>query len=422
MMKLLVARFAPLGLAVILLVACGKQEPPPAPAEPLALGRYRATLTLPGGELPFGLEIAREDSKYVAYLINGKERVRVPDVTVANGRVEMKMPAFGNRLSAAITEHELRGDVVLVKKDGKEQVIPFAARHGVEYRFFAQPTTDNADLGGRWAVTFTDEDGKRNPAVGEFQQTHGEVTGTFLTGTGDHRFLAGEMRGDEFALSAFDGAHAYLYKGKINGRSELEGTYWSGLVWRETFSGRRDENATLGELERATQMRADAKVLEFTFPDLDGKPVSLSDERYKGKAVIIALAGSWCPNCHDEAAFLAPYYKANRERGLEVIELMFEQFGDMERAVPAVRAFRDKFSIEYATLIAGVNDKQNAATRLPQLNNVFAFPTTIFVDRQHRVRRIHTGFSGPATGAHYERLIEDFDATVEALLAEPAKT
>jgi thiol-disulfide isomerase/thioredoxin len=230
------------------------------------------------------------------------------------------------------------------------------------------------------------------------------------------------MRGDEFALSAFDGAHAYLYRGRINGRNELEGTYWSGLAWRETFSGRRDQAASLGELERATQMRANSKVLEFTFPDLDGKPVSLSDERYKDKVVIIALAGSWCPNCHDEAAFLAPYYKANRERGLEIIELMFEQFGDMERAVPAVRGFRDKFGIEYATLVAGVNDKQNAATRLPQLNNIFAFPTTIFVDRQHRVRRIHTGFSGPATGAHYERLIEGFDATVEELLAEPAKT
>jgi thiol-disulfide isomerase/thioredoxin len=416
------ARFATLGILVVLLAACSKQEPPPAPAEPLPLGHYRATLTLPGGELPFGLEIAREDSKYVAYLINGRERVRVPDVTVANGRVEMKMPAFGNTLSAAIGGHELKGTVVLVKKDGKEQVIPFAAEHGVEYRFFARSTTDNADLAGRWAVTFTDEDGKRNPAVGEFEQTHGKVTGTFLTGTGDHRFLAGEMRGDEFALSTFDGAHAYLYRGRINGRNELEGTYWSGLAWRETFSGRRDQAASLGELERATQMRANSKVLEFTFPDLDGKPVSLSDERYKDKVVIIALAGSWCPNCHDEAAFLAPYYKANRERGLEIIELMFEQFGDMERAVPAVRGFRDKFGIEYATLVAGVNDKQNAVTRLPQLNNVFAFPTTIFVDRQHRVRRIHTGFSGPATGAHYERLIEGFDATVEELLAEPAKT
>jgi len=408
-------------LGLLALQGCAKQEPP-APTEPIALGHYRATLTLPGGELPFGLDIVREDSKYVAYLINGTERVRVSDVAVANGRVDMRMPAFGNRLSAGIDGSELKGDVVLVKLDGKEQVIPFVARHGVTYRFFPQPTTDNADLGGRWSVTFTDEEGKRNPAVGEFTQSHGEVTGTFLTGTADHRFLAGEMRGDEFALSAFDGAHAFLYKGKINARDELEGTYWSGLAWRETFAGHRNEAANIDAAERATQLRANAKGLDFTFPDLDGKPVSLRDERFKGKVVVVALAGSWCPNCHDEAAFLAPYYKSNRERGLEVVSLMFEQFGDVARAVPAVRQFRAKFGIEYETLIAGVNDKQNAATRLPQLNNVFAFPTTVFVDRQGRVRRIHTGFSGPATGEHYQRLIEAFDATVEELLAEPAKT
>jgi thiol-disulfide isomerase/thioredoxin len=412
-----VARIAALCL-LLALHGCSQQGAPPVPAEPVALGLYRATLTLPGGELPFGLEIAREDSKYVAYLINGVERVRVPDVTVANGRIDMRMPAFGNRLSASIEGGELKGNVVLVKLDAKEQVIPFFARHGVTHRFFAQRTTDNADLGGRWAVTFTDESGKRNPAVGEFQQTHGEVRGTFLTGTADHRYLAGEMRGDEFALSAFDGAHAYLYKGRINARDELEGTYWSGLAWRETFAGHRDDAANIDAAERATQMRGNAKVLDFTFPDLGGKPVSLRDERFKGKVVIVALAGSWCANCHDEAAFLAPYYKANRERGFEVVSLMFEQFGDMARAVPAVERFRDKFGIEYETLIAGVNDKESAATRLPQLNNVFAFPTTVFVDKQGRVRRIHTGFSGPATGVHYQRLIEDFDTTVEQLLAE----
>ena len=200
-------------------------------------------------------------------------------------------------------------------------------------------------------------------------------------------------------------------------------TYWSGLVWRETFAGHRDAAANIDEAERATQMRGNGKVLDFTFPDLDGKPVSLKDERFKGKVVVVALAGSWCPNCHDEAAFLAPYYQEPiASAASKSSSLMFEQFGDMPHAVPAVKQFRDKFGIEYATLIAGVNDKENAATRLPQLNNVFAFPTTVFVDRQGRVRRIHTGFSGPATGEHYERLIEDFDATVEALLAEPAKT
>jgi hypothetical protein len=97
---------------------------------------------------------------------------------------------------------------------------------------------------------------------------------------------------------------------------------------------------------------------------------------------------------------------------------MFEHFGDFERAAHAVTEFRHKFAIQYTTLIAGISDKDDAATRLPQLNGVFAFPTTLFIDRHGRVRRIHTGFSGPATGEHYETLIRSFTDTAQTLLAE----
>jgi hypothetical protein len=103
---------------------------------------------------------------------------------------------------------------------------------------------------------------------------------------------------------------------------------------------------------------------------------------------------------------------------VEVVELMFEHSGDFELAAKAVAAMRAKFGIEYTTLIAGISDKQDASTTLPQLSGVYAFPTTLFVDRKGRVRRIYTGFSGPATGAHYEELTASFIQTVESLLAE----
>jgi thiol-disulfide isomerase/thioredoxin len=387
--------------------------------EPVALGAYRAVLALPGGELPFGLDIAREKEHYVAYLVNGAERVRVPEVQVQGDRIEMRMPGFENRLSAQIDGDKLTGEAVIVKSGGKQQVIPFVARHGPTYRFVETPAATRTDVSGRWAVTFTEPDtGKQYPAVGEFHQNGTEVTGTFLTPTGDHRYLAGDVRDNELLLSTFDGAHAFLYHAKINSKAQIEGTYWSGLAWHEQFLGHRDDAATLGNSETATALRAEAGELAFTFPDPDGKPVSLADARFTGKVVIIALGGSWCPNCHDEAAFLAPYYVQNRKRGLEVVELMFEQFGDFPHAADATRRFRDAFGVQYTTLIAGISDKEDAAKRLPQLNGVYAFPTTLFLDRHGRVRRIYTGFSGPGTGDHYQKLIEDFDATVEQLLAE----
>jgi hypothetical protein len=193
--------------SALALSACSKKHSV-AHDGPIALGTYRATLKLPGGELPLGLEIVRENDQYVAYLVNGAERVRVPEVAVANGRIDMKMPGYENTLSAKIDDDELEGSVTLIKLGAKNQVIPFAAEYGADYRFIEKPLTDNADLSGRWAVTFTPDDGSQPyPAVGEFSQSHSEVTGTFLTGTGDHRFLAGDVRDNEFFLSTFDGAH-----------------------------------------------------------------------------------------------------------------------------------------------------------------------------------------------------------------------
>jgi len=131
------------------------------------------------------------------------------------------------------------------------------------------------------------------------------------------------------------------------------------------------------------------------------------------------LGGSWCPNCNDEARFMAPLYEEYREQGLEVVALMYEHFDDHELATQQVRELRRKFGIQYVTLIAGISDKTVAAKTLPSLNAVLAFPTTIFIDRGGRVRSIHTGFSGPGTGEHHERLQEEMTSLIDTLLAEP---
>jgi peroxiredoxin len=273
------------------------------------------------------------------------------------------------------------------------------------------------DFGGRWAVEFGEGD-RRSVGVGEFAQQGRMVTGTFLTATGDHRFLAGEVVDGELKLSKFDGGHAFLYRARLAADGSLAGRWWSGLAFTELFAGRRDPNASLGDAENVTQLRDASSALDIRFPDLDGSMVSLRDPRFAGKVIIIALAGSWCPNCHDEAAFLAPFHRQNRERGLEVVSLMFEQFGDLPQAAAATRRFRERYGIEYTTLIAGTSDKDDAATKLPQLNGVYAFPTTIFIDRAGKVRRIHTGFSGPATGEHHRKLLDEFESLVDQLLAE----
>lgn len=394
-------------LAAALLAGCT------GPSEP-KVGTYRATLTLPGGELPFRLDVAREADSTVMYLENGAERIRVVDVAIADGTLKAKFPGLDNRLEAKIRRQSLDGEVTMIRKNGVEQKLPFHAQLGVAYRFFEQPLSDNADVAGRWEVTFTGDDGKSYPAVGEFTQTHDQVTGTFLTGTGDHHFLAGQMRGDELHLSMFNGQHAFLYKAKVDANGVLNGEYWSGSHSHERFVARRNAEAVVPQ--EATAVKQDS--LSFSFPDLTGKSVSLTDERFKDRVVLVTLGGSWCGNCHDEAVFLAPFYKEYRDRGFEVIGLMFERFGDFPRAAEAAQRFRKHFKIDYTMLIAGISDTDEASEKLPQLSHIYAFPTSVLLDRRGKIRKIHTGFSGPATGSHYEEYKKEFTALVEELLKE----
>ena len=412
-----IVKIALAALYVVALASSGQGATQPLAQTEVPAGRYRVVLQLPGGELPFGLDLARVGNRWEGHLLNGKERLKLDEVTVTGPHLVIKMPGYENRLVADAANGRLEGELVLDKLGGRDQHIPVRAELGPTYRFFAKPD-GKARIAGRWAVTFTQDDGKSEVAVGEFSQINDVVTGTFLTETGDHRFLAGQIHGNELYLSTFDGAHAFLYKAALSGDGTLAGDYWSGTAYHERWSAVRDAKAALRDAYSLTGLQAGTKKLEFAFPDLSGRQVASGDAMFRNKVLVVALAGSWCPNCHDEAAFLAPYYDANRGRGLEVVSLMFEHFGDLERATAATQRFRQHYGINYTTLIAGISDKDDAAKKLPSLDRVYAFPTLIFIDRKGLVRKIHTGFSGPATGEHYERFVDEFKHTLDQLLAE----
>jgi thiol-disulfide isomerase/thioredoxin len=410
-------------VATLALAACQRSEAPasaaPGVSNDVKMGTYRAVLETPGGELPFGLELAQKDGKPVGYLINGQERLLLTDVKIAGSHLEIAMPGYENVLKADAAGNQLQGEVFLVKLHEKNQHVPLRATLGDDYRFFKTPASDNADVSGRWAVKFIDDsNGEAEVALGEFTQSHDAVSGTMLTTTGDHRYLAGQVKGDELYLSTFDGAHVFLYKAKIGADGNLDGDWWSGLAFHEKWNGKRDAAAQLPDAYGVTAMRTGVKKFDFAFPDLSGKTVSSNDPQFRGKVLIVALAGSWCPNCHDEAAFLAPLYKDYRDKGLEIVSLQFEHFGDFERAARATQRFRQNYGIEYTTLIAGISDKDEAGKKLPMLKSFVAFPTTVFIDRKGNVRKIHTGYTGPATGDHYVQFVNEVKTTLDQLLAE----
>jgi thiol-disulfide isomerase/thioredoxin len=394
------------------LAACSK----PASRE-LQPGSYRATLELPGKKtVPFGLDVAQEESGTVLYVVNGKERVRLDDLQAAPGTLQARFPGYETTLTARVAGDELAGDVVLVHAGGKVLRLPFSARLGETWRFYAEALPDNADFSGRWDVTFTDSDGRRTAAVAMFDQRFEVVTGTVQLPAADQRYLAGEAHDEELRLSRFDGGAVVLYEARLNEQGELVGATWSDRGGSQNFVAIRNPDAVIDATALASRLRNPEAPFTFAFKDLDGRTVSSSDPRFKDKVLLVTLAGSWCPNSHDEARLLVRLDRQYRSRGLEIVSLMFEQHTQFGRVAAAVNRFRTAHGISYPTLLAGEADKAKAGAAIAQLDAVLAYPTAIFIDRNGRVRKIHTGFAGPATGVQHDLLAREFEVQIEELL------
>ncbi len=402
-------------ISVGALLACERASGPAAPP----LGNYRGVLSIAGGDLPFGLELAREDGAMVAYLINGPERVRATEVHLDGDRLTIQMPGYQHRLEARFADARFEGTVQLLRPRGVIKSVRFIGMPGQNWRFFPKPDIAAADFSGRWALTFRGEDGSERRAIAELQQQGHEVWGTVLRQSGDDRYIAGEARGDTLFLSRFDGGSAYLYLGRLAADGVLAGDFHGASGAHDSWSGRRDPDAKFEDSTQLTELKPGVDRLEFTFPDLDGALYKFPDAEHTGKVVLITIGGSWCPNCHDEAAFLRELLASRRPQGLEVIQLMFEYTPDFASASEAARSFAKHQLIDYPVLIAGTTSDEDVLKKLPQLAAFRAYPTLFAIDRKGLVRSIHTGFSGPATGVHFEAQNRELTALVDSLLQEP---
>lgn len=402
-------------LTAIIPVACTTQS-----EKPLTTGTWRATVLTAGGELPFGLDIQRSADKqsFTVHAINGKERLPMDAATYRNDTLRIPMSLFESEIVAQVSGNTMKGIWRRRRTGNDYQTMPFEAMHGFKDRFTPNGRQASVNLTGKWSTLFRTPDGKDTTlAVGVFDQQGNTITGTFLTPTGDYRYLAGNVLGDSLFLSCFDGSHLFLFKAKAGPNRTLIGTFHSGPTYVENWTARFDPKATLPDAAQLTYIKPGQK-LAFSFPQPDGNTVSLTDDRFKGKVTVVQILGSWCPNCMDETSFLSPWYKKNKSRGIEVIGLAFEKSAVLSESAPRIERMKDRFKIDYPVVLAGTNDKVEAAKALPALNRVVAFPTTIIVDKKGQVRHIHTGFSGPGTGVYYDQFVDEFNGIIDKLLAE----
>ncbi|GAA4497321.1 hypothetical protein GCM10023172_12080 [Hymenobacter ginsengisoli] len=390
----------------------------------LTSGPWRGELATQGQTIPFLFEVKTEASKPVVYLINkglnGEERLRCEEISAAGDSVTIRMHVFDAALVVcADGQGKLKG--TWVKYDSKTPYrVPLVATAGAQL-LFQNTTAKPVSFAGTWQTEFKDETGSAYPAVGIFKQTGSEVTGTFLTTTGDYRYLAGQADGSKMRLSTFDGSHAFLFDGVYNEKNHnvITGDYYSGKSGHETWTATLDPKAKLPDADTLTYLRKGESRLNFKFPSIvQGASISPTDAKYKGKVVVLQILGSWCPNCMDETGFLAPWYAQNKQRGIEIIGLGYERSSDYNVAASRLLNMKKRFNIGYDIAVAGVSNKDSVAKSLPQLAKFLGFPTTIFLDKKGVVRSIRTGFSGPGTGKYYEEEKAHFNRTVDKLLKE----
>jgi len=387
----------------------------------LEQGIWRATLmTTSGAVIPFNFEVIDSANQKFLDVINGNERFRVNEISTVSDSIFIQMPLFDSEIRVKIRNGSLNGQWIKHFADSSE-IMMFEAKKGYSWRFFKANTKPEFVVSGRWSAAFNDtKTGNVVQAIAEFAQKDGRIFGTFLTSTGDYRFLEGTVSDDKIYLSCFDGSHAYLFTGKIlNKNSIVDGLFYSGLSSVKTWTAKRDDTAILPDAYSITSLKDGFDKIDFSFPDLNGKNVSISDPKFRNKIVLVQLFGSWCPNCMDETAYLVPLYKKYKEKGLEIIALAYERTADYERSKRNISRLRERFDVPYDMLITGyVNDKAEVVKSLPMLNSFIAFPTLLVIDRKGTVRKILTGFSGPGTGAHYTDFKKEFENIIDDLLLE----
>jgi thiol-disulfide isomerase/thioredoxin len=362
--------------------------------------------------IPFNFEVVQDS----VFILNSEERIGAI-ISRYGDSMLIKMPVFDSEFHFIKTVSGLSGYWHnSAKTDYKMSFTASLNKRGAKNRFDISQNNNHAIYNGEWETTFSPGREGEHKAIAAFKQDNQYVAGTFITQTGDYRFLQGNISNDSILLSCFDGSHAFLFEGRlIDG--VINGQFYSGSHWSEPWVSSKNELFSLANPYSLTTQVKEEK-LEFTFPGIDGKNVSYPNSRYNDKVIIIQILGSWCPNCMDETKFFTALHKQYNPRGLEIIGLAFEVPEELRDKIIRVKELKSHFGAEYEFLIAGNASKKEAQRALPALSEVSSFPTTIFIDKKGLIRKIHTGFYGPGTGDYYAKYVSEVNTLVEALLSE----
>ncbi len=376
-------------------------------------GVWQGKLKSPGGDLEFDLIVKSQKDVRSAFLQNGPEQIKIPVVKWTQESLRLEIPHYDSQMVAEFDEDSNSYLGFWQKTRGKDNAPKMELT-------ISRPVKQ--ELGsfdaflGDWQVNFSSSEDPAIAMIRSLERDNNLCQATFRTTTGDYRFLTGKVTDKVLHLSVFDGAHAFLFHATLNEDGTLVGDFWSSLTWHETWTATKG----LSELPDAflqTRFDDSSDLDEFKFPDLEGKPTSINDPAFTGRPRLVQVFGSWCPNCNDAEIYLRELSEKYGD-DLSILGLAFELTGDFERDAEQVKEFLEHHGTNFPVLIAGVADKKLASQKIPFLDRVRSYPTTIFINAEGEVVAVHTGFEGPATGEAYENLKRKFESRIDAMIED----
>jgi thiol-disulfide isomerase/thioredoxin len=399
-----------LALAAVIVATLGSAANAQAPSP---AGLWDAAVVVGGLEIPFRFEIAGTGSAVTASFFNGDEKVSSTGGKFENGSLVLNFDHYATSVEAAFVNGRLVGAY-----NRATGFYPFYAK-----RFSPSPAFPNEvpQIDGLWQIGGV----KSNKGEAAWRlivrQSGAEVTAAILRVDGDTGALAGTFRDGKFIVSHFSGARPLVLEltPATDGTLEIVRNRQEKLVAVRAADAKLKDVPEPTDPSRHSSVKDPTEPFKFSFPDMNGKIVTNADPRFHGKVLIVSISGSWCPNCHDEAPFLAELYRKYQSKGLEIVALSFEEAKQLPE-LKRLKAFNKRYGVEYPVLLAG--DQADLADKVPQIHNLNSFPTTIFIGKDGLVRGVHAGFAGAASGAFHADAKAEITATVERLLAEATTT
>lgn len=402
-------RWVPLVLVLCLIAL------PVASAPANITGLWDAAIVAGQFEIPFRFEIAQNGTQIQGFFFDGDRKVGSTAGTFENGALRLDYDFLNTTFEARFEGDQFVGTYRLNLPNARPMEI-----RGRRFAPVAAETAKTPQVAGNWVMYRTAPDGSKLDVSWRLflRQSGSAVSGAILKTSGDTGELSGRWSGNVLVLSHFDGDRPLL----LEARQNADGTLGITLNRQFTYRAARTNEARAKGLpdppdpSRFTSVKDPSEPFHFSGLALDGRKVSDADPEFRGKAVVLSIGGTWCANCHDEVPFLEELYKQFHAKGLEIVGLNFELDPNLSQAKPRVLAFIKRYGVEFPMLVPGTPDE--VTSKLPQLVNFGVYPTTVFLGRDGRVRSVHAGFAGAATGEEHLRLEREERQLIEQLLAE----